>query len=436
MSTGAGPSPRDDDAPVPVQRRAPFSDNPTVGARGQRTHQRILEAALHVFGEVGYHRCGIATITDAAGCTRASFYQYFSSKEDVFRHLSGHVARELIASAEALGPVTAEADGRFALHAWAARHAAIHDEFEPVFRAFQAAHESDEVVATGSARIAARHVATVGSQVVGHTLPAGSVDVVIALLIDCLSRAPRVASVVRSARRGRGLEPARVTAALADLFHRTLFGLQSGVNDPRSTAKPLPRAADLSAALGRMAAAAARSAPNPTVAAIVDASARVLAARGYHATRVDDITDEAGLSHGAFYRYFENKDEVVRLVAGRAMREVAEAFEQLPPTGDGAALRSWLARYAAAHGAQATLLRVWMDAVEDDPELRDETAAALEWGRLRIVRMLGERPFGGDPEVDAILLVVLLDALAMSPADTDTVEAAALIVERGFLGLT
>ena len=42
--------------PAEVLRRAPFSDNPNVGARGQRTQQRILDAALQVFGEVGYHR--------------------------------------------------------------------------------------------------------------------------------------------------------------------------------------------------------------------------------------------------------------------------------------------------------------------------------------------------------------------------------------------
>src|SRR6266545_5679096 len=72
-----------------VLRRAPFSDNPQVGARGLRSQQRILDAALQVFGEVGYHQCGVIRITEVAGCSRASFYQYFSSKEDVFRRLAG-----------------------------------------------------------------------------------------------------------------------------------------------------------------------------------------------------------------------------------------------------------------------------------------------------------------------------------------------------------
>ena len=70
------------DGTVAVVRRAPFSDNPQVGARGQRTQQRILDAALQAFGERGYHACSIERITKAARCSRISFYQYFASKEE------------------------------------------------------------------------------------------------------------------------------------------------------------------------------------------------------------------------------------------------------------------------------------------------------------------------------------------------------------------
>src|SRR2546422_8981469 len=94
--------------PGAVVRRAPFSNNPQVGARGQRTQQRILDAALRAFGEEGYHACSIDRITKLARCSRVSFYQYFSSKEDVFRYLAGQVDRQLSASTEALDPLTAD----------------------------------------------------------------------------------------------------------------------------------------------------------------------------------------------------------------------------------------------------------------------------------------------------------------------------------------
>ena len=149
---GQSPSPDFEPESESVVRRAPFSDNPPVGARGQRTQQRILDAALQVFGEEGYQNCSIDRITKRAGCSRVSFYQYFSSKEDVFRQLAGQVARQLTASTDALDPLTPDLEGWSALRAWVARHAEIYERYQPVFHAFQAASERDEVVAIGSAR--------------------------------------------------------------------------------------------------------------------------------------------------------------------------------------------------------------------------------------------------------------------------------------------
>src|SRR5262245_47818373 len=117
-----------------VARRAPFSANPRVGTRGQRSQQRILDAALQVFGDVGYHQGGGIGITEVAGCSRAAFYQYFSSKEDVFRHLAGDVASRLMASTGELAPLTADAAGWRSLRAWVDRHAAVYDAYEPVFQ--------------------------------------------------------------------------------------------------------------------------------------------------------------------------------------------------------------------------------------------------------------------------------------------------------------
>ena len=125
------------DGAVAVVRRAPFSDNPRVGARGQRTQQRILDAALRAFGDEGYHGCSIDRITKLARCSRVSFYQYFASKEDVFRQLAGQVARQVSASTEALDPLTADVDGWAALRAWVARYAEIHARYEPVFHALR-----------------------------------------------------------------------------------------------------------------------------------------------------------------------------------------------------------------------------------------------------------------------------------------------------------
>ncbi len=45
--------------------------------------------------------------------------------------------------------------------------------------------------------------------------------------------------------------------------------------------------------------------------AILDAAVRVFARQGFHACRVSDIADEAGVAYGLVYHYFASKDEVL-----------------------------------------------------------------------------------------------------------------------------
>ncbi|MCX7746667.1 MAG: TetR/AcrR family transcriptional regulator [Clostridia bacterium] len=43
---------------------------------------------------------------------------------------------------------------------------------------------------------------------------------------------------------------------------------------------------------------------------IMDTASRVFSQKGYHATTVKDIVDEAGISVGSFYFYFKNKEDL------------------------------------------------------------------------------------------------------------------------------
>ena len=44
---------------------------------------------------------------------------------------------------------------------------------------------------------------------------------------------------------------------------------------------------------------------------ILDAAVRVFARQGFHACRVSDIADEAGVAYGLVYHYFSSKDEIL-----------------------------------------------------------------------------------------------------------------------------
>ncbi|HMG40203.1 MAG TPA: TetR/AcrR family transcriptional regulator [Acidimicrobiales bacterium] len=430
-----------DGEPESVARRAPFSHNPLVGARGQRTQQRILDAALRVFGEEGYHQCGIDRITKVAGCSRASFYQYFSGKEDVFRHLAGQVGRQLSASVEALGPITADADGWATIRAWIARYDDIHQRYEPVFQAFQTAAESDESVAGESARSDERNVAGIRSRLATTTLPPRQLDPVIALLLECLPRAYADAAVVRLATPD-AYPRERLGDALADIVHRTLFGLLADVNvRPPADVRPptLEFGPIMQEALRNEAAPELNAAGRRTLQALMDAGRDVFVARGYHRARINDVVAAAGVSHGAFYRYFESKDQFAHLLAVRAIGKVSTAFADAPDTTvlDGSAgrtaLRRWLRRYNSLQAAEAAMIRVWVDAALQDTTLRSDSAAALDWGRRRMARFLQPRDFG-DVETDAVIMVALLGAFGSRERSTAMVDAAAHIIERGFLG--
>jgi len=49
----------------------------------ERRRQGILDAAVEVFGQRGYHRSSIDEIATAAGVSKALIYEHFSSKKDL-----------------------------------------------------------------------------------------------------------------------------------------------------------------------------------------------------------------------------------------------------------------------------------------------------------------------------------------------------------------
>jgi AcrR family transcriptional regulator len=57
---------------------------------------------------------------------------------------------------------------------------------------------------------------------------------------------------------------------------------------------------------------------------ILDASERVFAKKGYHATGIADIAEELGIGHGTFYRYFKNKHDIAVNVFDRITARFAK----------------------------------------------------------------------------------------------------------------
>ncbi len=58
---------------------------------------------------------------------------------------------------------------------------------------------------------------------------------------------------------------------------------------------------------------------------LIDAAVRVFRKKGYAATRVEDVCEEAGLTKGSFFHHFKTKEELA-LAAASHFSEAADAF--------------------------------------------------------------------------------------------------------------
>jgi AcrR family transcriptional regulator len=202
---------------------------------------------------------------------------------------------------------------------------------------------------------------------------------------------------------------------------------------------------EVAAAAGTPAAARElRAQGRKTMRKLLDAGMRVFAERGYHAARVDDIVRAARTSHGTFYLYFANKEELLRALAIQCAQEMGALAGHLGEVTDDAAgaaeLRRFLETFFSTYARFGPVLRAWMEGNVEDRETSQlgvvaftDIATALG---LRM-RDAGER---GDPATVAALMA-LLERYAyflvsrQLEFDADTMfDTVTLIVHRGFFG--
>jgi AcrR family transcriptional regulator len=110
----------------------------TLRPQGRETLRRLLEAAIVVFDERGYHAARVDDIVRVANTSHGTFYLYFSSKEDLFTALLSDVNRAMQVLSESLPPIDATRDGYHALRQWLGRFYELYDHYHPVIRAYMA----------------------------------------------------------------------------------------------------------------------------------------------------------------------------------------------------------------------------------------------------------------------------------------------------------
>src|SRR6266704_6656114 len=67
---------------------------------------------------------------------------------------------------------------------------------------------------------------------------------------------------------------------------------------------------------------------------IVAAAERAFVRQGFHASTMQDVAAEAGMSPGNLYRYFPSKDAIVAGLCERDQAELARDFTGISASGD------------------------------------------------------------------------------------------------------
>lgn len=146
---------------------------------------------------------------------------------------------------------------------------------------------------------------------------------------------------------------------------------------------------------------------------LLDAGLTVVGRRGYKATRIDDITEATGVSHGTFYLYFPNKEALLLRLAQECKVELDQAIGELaalgPQPGQQAWLR-WLDTFIDIYRRHGPILRIWFEAHEPDlpmHALADDAFHRLADGMETLIR--GQLPEPADPAVAALAAVGMIE---------------------------
>jgi AcrR family transcriptional regulator len=147
---------------------------------------------------------------------------------------------------------------------------------------------------------------------------------------------------------------------------------------------------------------------------LLDAGMRVFDERGYQAARVDDVVRAADTSHGTFYLYFANKEDLFRVLAEECAATVTALTDDLGPIGPDRAgyetLRGWIAGFLTTYRQHGPVIRAWAESQVDDRDLNNLGTRSLD----AIVTGLADRiaKHGtGDPETAALALVAMVERL-------------------------
>jgi AcrR family transcriptional regulator len=195
---------------------------------------------------------------------------------------------------------------------------------------------------------------------------------------------------------------------------------------------------------------ALRSQGRETMRKLLDAAMEAINERGFHSTRVKDVVDIANTSHGTFYLYFSNKDDLIRALTLRATSEASSLLGAVTDAGRALDivswdnLRQWIGDYSALWSRYAPLFRSWTDLASIDQSIGDQNRRMVAAHiRAMASRITNAGPTGDlDPEVAGMAVIAMLDRFHFlrefmgTPVDDAALDTLTTMVHRALFPTT
>lgn len=158
---------------------------------------------------------------------------------------------------------------------------------------------------------------------------------------------------------------------------------------------------------------------------IIDAGRACFARNGFHATSMQDVIAEAGLSVGAFYRYFRGKNELIEAIAEQSVGRILGAIKPVTEVVPAPTLPEAIAMivegiepHATREGTFGMAIQVWAESLRSPAQ---ERMVKDIYGRLAgLVRRIVERaaesghlPPGADIDAVATVMFSLIPGFAL-----------------------
>jgi AcrR family transcriptional regulator len=438
------------------QRRQSYGPtSPSIGPRGTKTLEKILDASLRVFAERGFHDTTIQDIVDEVGTSRATLYQYFESKEQIFVELLEECGAAVVDVTKKLGELGPTSQGFGNLRWWLAEWSRVYDQYSTMFIEWAnidtpAAHVSTLVTQFNTNfnnRVAAR---LEQSGVTGiNPNDAAIVLTGVILRFNYLRHVNATSS-------DNADESAYHFAVLIQLMlfpDTPPLATRGGRDVPRRwhqkriTGKYVPRHPEALTEhyAERTTALTARS--TNTVHALMKSGARIFAEVGYQSANIDDIVADAGFARGTFYKYFDGKIDLLLAISHTCSQDtvaLARRLERVSTDESGdAGLREWVNAAVSLSQEYRGIYRVWMERSPTNEALSLMRGEVVETVRHSLFVLLGQAERGHpiDLRASEIFVVALLDQvpdafhlIQKTPSRAEQVDLVATILERALLG--